>query len=318
MKGGLQMVSDLLLPSRKRKNRNWQKDVLPYVNERLMAFIQEGVLPTVRGMFYALVSLLVINNTKSDYVQLVNKLTDWRENGTIPPHSFVDNSRKIIDINDDFLTPEEYVEAGISYLDNAPKGFFESIPRWHKQPHYVEVWIEKDAMTGTFSSILRERQIRIVPNRGWTGFEFLNNNIERLMKKQNEGKSVHVLYFGDYDPSGDRMYIWLKEKLSSAGIEIKRVAITKEQIDEFNLGHLKNTDPEVMAKLLKDNNTDEFRRNNEGEVFQIELDALQALQPTTLKQLLLSEVDQYFDKGIREEVLNEVSPEDISCLVLCC
>ena len=69
-----------------------------------------------------------------------------------------------------------------------------------------------------------------------------------------------------------------------------------------------------MAKLLKDKNTDEFRRN-EGEVFQIELDALQALQPTTLKQLVLPEVDQYFDEAIYEEVLNEVSPEDISCLV---
>jgi 5S rRNA maturation endonuclease (ribonuclease M5) len=309
------MVSDLLLPNRKRKNRNWKKDVLPHVNERLMAFRQEGVLPTVRGMFYALVSLQVLNNTNSDYVQLDSKLTDWRENGTIPPYSFVDNSRSIIDIDDDFRRPKEYVEAGISYLDNAPKGYYDSIPRWYNQPHYVEVWIEKDAMTGTFISILKDRHVRIVPNRGWTGFEFLNNNIERLMKKQNEeGKSVHVMYFGDYDPSGDRMYRWLKEKLSDAGIEIKRVAITKEQIDEFNLGHLKNTDRAVMAKLLKDNNTDEFRRNNEGQVYQIELDALLALQPTKLKQLVLS-VDQYFVEEIFEEVLNEVSPEDISCLV---
>ena len=63
-------------------------------------------------------------------------------------------------------------------------------------------------MTGTFSSILKDRQIRIVPNRGWTGFEFLSNNIERLMKKQDQGKNIHVLYFGDYDPSGDRMYRW--------------------------------------------------------------------------------------------------------------
>lgn len=243
------MVSELLLPNTARKNRNWQKDVLPYVNERLMAFRQEGVLPTVRGMFYALVSLQVTNNTKSDYVQLVSKLTDWRENNIIPLHSFVDNSRRIIEIDDD-LRPEEYVGAGISYPDNAPNGYYDTIPRWYKQPHYVEVWIEKDAMTGTFSSILKDRQIRIVPNRGWTGFEFLNNNIERLMKKQNEeGKDVHVLYFGDYDPSGDRMYRWLKQKLSDVGIGIKRVAITKEQIDEFDLGHLKNTDREVMEVI---------------------------------------------------------------------
>ncbi len=231
-------------------------------------------------------------------------------------HSFVDNSRRIIDINDDFQSPEEYVGAGISYLDNAAKEYYDTIPRWYKQPHYVEVWIEKDAMTGTFSSILKDRHIRIVPNRGWTGFEFLNNNIERLRKKQSEGKNIHVLYFGDYDPSGDRMYRWLKQKISDYGIEIKRVAITKQQIDEFNLEHLKNTiDSGVMAKLLKDNNSDEFRRNNEGKVFQIELDALQALQPTTLKQLLLSEVDQYFDEAIYKQVLNEVSPEDISYLV---
>ena len=60
--------------------------------------------------------------------------SDWRENGTIPPHSFIDNSRRIVDIDDDFLRPEEYIEVGISYLDDAPKEYRDRIPRWYKQP----------------------------------------------------------------------------------------------------------------------------------------------------------------------------------------
>jgi hypothetical protein len=56
---------------------------------------------------------------------------------------------------------------------------------------------------GTLKSILEDRQIRIVPNRGFSSIAFSHDNIERLKDFQYEGKSIHIVYFGDLDPSGE-------------------------------------------------------------------------------------------------------------------
>jgi len=57
---------------------------------------------------------------------------------------------------------ENYIERGIGHLEGATYNYSESIPRWHGQPHYVEIWIEKDALSEMFKSILGNRQVKIV------------------------------------------------------------------------------------------------------------------------------------------------------------
>ena len=140
-----------------------------------------------------------------------------------------------------------------------PKEYFTpaNIPRWYKQTHYVEVWLEKDALKGTFQSILKDREVRIVPNRGWSSLSFKNENIRRLLTKREEGKIVHVLYFGDFDPSGSAMDRNLARDLNDAlGTEhtFERIALTKAQIKDFGLKHLKNPDPEVLRKAKAEAN----------------------------------------------------------------
>src|SRR5205085_11475759 len=112
-------------------------------------------------------------------------------------------------------------------------------------------------------------------------------------------------------PSGNRMDGEdgkMMQKLRENGIHFERVAITDSQIEEYGLQHLKNTDPEVMAKLLRDPNAQHFRDEHDGELFQIELDALQALQPKTFKRLVLSNIDQHFDEDTYQELLNQHKP----------
>jgi 5S rRNA maturation endonuclease (ribonuclease M5) len=141
---------------------------------------------------------------------------------------------------------------------------------------------------------------------------------KRLLKKRRkEGKDVYVLYYGDYDPSGLRIVQKLKEELTDIGVHFKHVAITKEQIRQFHLEHLKNLDPAVRAKLGRDSNANYFRSINDGELFQIEVDALDALGPDDLKRLLLDNLDKYFDEEIRERVLSDPDhqPKSIRRLV---
>ena len=67
------------------------------------------------------------------------------------------------------------------------------------------------------------------------------------------------------------------------------------------LENLTNPDPTVMAKLKRDSNANFFRAQNNDKLFQIEVDALNALRPDDFVSLLEDSVDRYFDEDIYNE-----------------
>jgi hypothetical protein len=153
------------------------------------------------------------------------------------------------------------------------------------------------------------------------------------------------LYFGDYDPSGRRMDKNISLDLALAnegwkgarlekksdqlrkGIEaykgemddwikkgqdlelFKRVALTKPHIQEYGLRGLENPDPKVLEKLKNDPNAQAFRDENEGRLFQIEVDALQ--KDKRFKNLIVDSVNDYFDEDIYDTMMKEYTPEDV-------
>ena len=171
-------------------------------------------------------------------------------------------------------------------------------------------------MVSLFSAILTEsRQVRIVPNGGWSSESFMKKNLDRLRyytRFRDEstnwfavGRDVYVLYYGDYDPTGLMMVENLRIELESMNINFEHVAITKEQIEQFRLGHLTNPDLVVMAKLDRDSNAAAFKEDNDGRLFQIELDALNALLPDDFIALLEDSVDRYFDESIHMQITED-------------
>lgn len=252
-----------------------------------------------------MVSLAVIPNLICYYKTLSRKLVEARQDGRIAADAIVDESRWIIDIDDALKSPEEIIDEELELINNLPKYYKTLIPRWYAQPNYVEIWLEKKAMTGIVKSILHHHDVRIVPTGGWSSYSYERENTSRLLDKIKEGKEVHILYLGDYDPSGLRMEENIINKFQSLGINFRRIAITREQIEEFGLEKLTNPDPDVMAKLQRDPNADNFRKSNGERLYQIEVDALQALKPDVLKNLLISNVEYYFDRDILKKVLSK-------------
>jgi hypothetical protein len=299
-------VEHILQDGQRRKRIDWKKQVMPAIKDRLQDFNTRGMKPTLRAMFYALVSLEVMSNNQGKYQYLSEFTARARENDELPIDCFADRSRRVVqDFNDIYQSPGQYVGKIIDYLENAPKDYRNMIPRWHEQPEYVEVWVEKDALADTLKSILRNRQVRIVPNRGFSSVPFSYDNIERLRDFQSEGKNVHILYFGDLDPSGEFIDKVIDKKLVKYGlysVDFKRIAVTEEQTRQFNLPQ--NPDPETLRKLRKDTRAKSFMSRHDGQLFQIEVDALQAYAPEEFKNLVQQSVDQYYDLKIYNEVLS--------------
>jgi hypothetical protein len=128
-----------------------------------------------------------------------------------------------------------------------------------------------------------------------------------------------VLYFGDFDPSGEAMDRHLVEALSyfdldSSTVHFERIAVTQDQIDEYNLPPTPE-DSETLDKLDKDSRTNGFI-DKYGKLIAVELDALLAIAPPDeFKELVQGSVDQYFDECTYRRERKRYSPEGIRRLV---
>jgi hypothetical protein len=299
---------------------DWNGQVLSEIKRQLKDFEDQKIVPTLRSMFYTLVDLRII--PKTAYHALSEHTSRWRESGILPIDCFADHIRNVIqDFDDDYETIEEFIERVIDYLRNT-KDYY-TIPRWHQQPNYLEVWLEKDSPVESIRSIVKDRHVRVVPNRGHSSVAFLNDNVNRLKERQAEGKKIYILYLGDADPSGEVMDRVYERKLLEYGLyDVKfiRLAVTEKQINRFRLLH--DPDPETLKKLKNDSNKEAFKikwnLNSDDELFAVQLEAM--LTPKVrshFKRMLLHEIDKLFDQDIYIIAQAEKpSPRQIDSLVL--
>jgi hypothetical protein len=90
------------------ENIDWINKGIPILSERLAELERLRIRkPTVREVYYYLVSTKFISNTPSLYKSFDRATVNARKNGFLPENCFVDNSRRIIDIDDDYYPPDQ-------------------------------------------------------------------------------------------------------------------------------------------------------------------------------------------------------------------
>lgn len=167
--------------------------------------------------------------------------------------------------------------------------------RWENQDYYPEVMIEKKALQGVFEPPCMRMGVTIGACKGYPSLTFLNEASIRIKEALNEErKSPIILYFGDYDPSGEDIPRSISDKFFRMGcdIEVRRIALMEQQVIEWDL-------PLVPAKLT-DNRTAKW----DG-LGQVELDAV---EPRELQELCTNAIDELFNEDKYTDLLNE---EDI-------
>jgi hypothetical protein len=70
---------------------------------------------------------------------------------------------------------------------------------WTGQIIRVETWLEKDALSGIFEDVLEPYGVTLNVGRGYDGWDSIHKAALRL------GDGDIILYFGDFDPSGEDM-----------------------------------------------------------------------------------------------------------------
>ena len=179
---------------------------------------------TVRQVYYRLVATQEIDNTKSRYNAVCNALKDARKEGLIPWDWIEDRMRRprVVSMWQDLA----------HFADTARRAYRRDI--WATQDRLVEVWLEKDALSGIFEDILGDYGVTLNVGRGYDGWTSIR---DAAMRYEDWGGEVTVLYFGDFDPSGRDMIRSLIERIGffEACPEMTICAILPEDIDRFDL-----------------------------------------------------------------------------------
>lgn len=193
-------------------------------NEIIASYEAQGFILTLRQLYYQFVSRgLVTNDTKS-YKRLGEAINDGRLAGLIDWYAIEDRTRNLKSLS--------FWESPKSIIESAAAGY--RIDKWKDQPNRIEVWIEKEALAGVFERVCHEMEVPFFSCRGYTSQSEMWSAGQRLKRICEGGQEPIILYFGDHDPSGVDMTRDIRDrlKLFMGGIEVSRLALNMDQIEE--------------------------------------------------------------------------------------
>jgi hypothetical protein len=101
-----------------------------------------------------------------------------------------------------------------------------STPRtqvWQNANAYVEIWLEKDALSGVIYPVTAEYDVPLMVARGYASLSFLHSAAEYI---DSLDVPTFIYHLGDYDPSGvnagEKIEETLRELAPKADITFKR------------------------------------------------------------------------------------------------
>lgn len=258
-----------------------------HVIDRVLEIIsQYRTRLTLRQIFYRLVAAGVIPNTVNEYKRLSKILVKARMEGVIPFEAIEDRSRRFIGGDHEYIEAKDHFQNALNYFRHCDECY--NRPFWEAQPGYIEVWLEKEALSSLFHQITRKFKLVLAPCRGYSSLTYLHEAAKRLVSIK--GRAVWILYFGDFDPSGLDIERDIGQRLTGLGVDanIRRVAITKDQLVKYEI-------PPMPAKRSDCRTAKHIARHGD---IAVELDAL---EPTVLENLVEQAILEHLDLEILEK-----------------
>ena len=268
--------------------RKWQKktqEKFDQAQKILDEYANQGYKITLRQLYYELVSKNVIANKQKEYNNLGTLINDARYYGYVDWEIMEDNVRTL---------NYSGFYAGIADLIENSIGSY-VLDRWQKQDYYVEVWVEKDALSSFIKRVTNQYQIPLMVNRGYSSATAMYKSSKRFNRKSyQDRKKCVILYLGDHDPSGLNMIEDIENRLGTFGcsVEIVHVALTMDQIEQYS--------PSPNPAKVTDSRSRGYIRKFGNKSWEIE-----ALKPTTLIELVESNIKKYLDEDKFQEIIDK-------------
>jgi hypothetical protein len=249
---------------------------------------------TLRQLFYRLVAAGLIPNNVQSYKRLSSLTAAARRLGEFPRLA---DAGRTIHRRASWSSPRELLEAATQqYRRDRTEG----------QPAALYIGVEKNTLVAQLESWFDELGIPVLPLRGYSS-ESYERDIAEDVSASADGRTVIVLYAGDFDPSGEDIQRNFRVQMIDRGIEdfeLHRIALTNEQVARFGL-------PEAPGKE-SDSRAGAFAERH-GKLVQVELEAL---DPAELRRLYQDAIGRYWDDIQYAAVLEQEEQERRELLAL--
>jgi hypothetical protein len=268
----------------KRPRRS--KEDIDAIRAAIMEVLEADNPQIIRQVFYALVAKGVIAKTEQQYQHTVIRLCgEMRWEDEIEWDWIVDESR----ITHQTQTYDSITDA----VEDTAKFYRKSALR--DCPDHVELWVEKAGLGAIIWEEASNYDVPVVISKGMPSLSQLYECSNRIVAALQAGKQTHLYQFGDWDPTGCLIPKVIEDRLARLCFMsdeffdyeppiIKRIALTKEQIERYGL-------PTRPTKRVGNPHA----KNFEGD--SVELDALPA-------HLLRRLVRQCIERHINSEQLS--------------
>jgi hypothetical protein len=243
---------------------------------------------TLRQLFYRLVAALMIPNTRKYYQRLSAYTAQARRAGEFP--DLIDEGREIIGTGGDTSPTDALRFTAETYRRDHTEG----------QPVSIYLVNEKRGMVAQLSGWFGGR-VSILGLGGYASQSFCDEVVRDV---ERQGRPAILIGATDHDPTGWDIWRDFIER-TNCWKEVHRIALTPEQIEQYQLPEAVDNDELTAEKLERDPRANQFVERF-GRLTQVELDAL---PPDVLRQLYADAIDRYWSPSAYEAVLRREAAE---------
>jgi hypothetical protein len=245
------------------KRRRRTSAELHEVDQAIVEAISQDAPVTLRGVYYRVVSMGVVEKTEQGYQLVGRQLIKLRRCGAVPYSAITDGTRLM-------RKPASWTDLD-EMLDDAQASYRRAL--WHDQDVEVIVLSEKDAISGVIYPVTSKWDVELGIVRGYSSLTFTHSIAETVRDNSIDGKDTVIYQLGDHDPSGLDAWRSFQEQvldLSHAGYEtsgrlpgffdllaqltgagtvhFERLAVTEAQIIGLNLPTRPTKQSDTRAK----------------------------------------------------------------------
>jgi hypothetical protein len=236
--------------------------------EALLAIVEGGRPMTVRQVFYQATVRGLVEKAESGYGKVQTDLTVMRRAGELPYDWLADNTRWQ-------RKPRTFRSVEEALRDTAA---FYRKNLWLDADAYVEIWLEKDALSGVIYPVTSMYDVPLMVARGYASLSFLFSAAEYI---NTLDVPAYIYHLGDFDPSGvnagEKIEETLRDLAPDADIVFERIAVTEEQITDWDLPTRPTKASDTRAKAF-------------GSTLSVELDAI---EPNQLRALVQATIERH-------------------------
>jgi hypothetical protein len=275
-------------------------DVIHTADRILNSYDRQGYKITLRTLYYQFIARDLFpesrrdhanggtKNTEKNYKWLGKLISDARLAGLIDWNHLEDSGRSEHGGDFGFRSPEAMIAR---YADAY------GITHWDGQPHYVEIWVEKQALESVVERPASLWRVPYFACKGYVSQSSMHDAANRIKRFVNAGRECTIIHLGDHDPSGIDMTRDIQDRMRMFGcdVNVERIALNMDQVQQY--------DPPPSPAKITDSRAADYIATYGDDSWELD-----ALEPSVLDALISEQITSRLDMSLWEQ--REIQEDD--------